>query len=300
ALYGLYPQGHGQLLGQTIFTAVMVYAHLVTMSTSESKFTVEPLITLPKGHGPVEKLKTRIRDELLTLSNRDIIKNKELMELATDMGSDLCINTFAVNFKTADGRKNEDVMEANALNARILKRLSIVDPKTTRNTVPLILMSTVLSQAAYQDSLDVYKARLGLRGQQDLYVLVNTNMSPFATEFGILKEIMKALTSIIEEEVDVALYRNTLKPARHDFVMQGTEKIFLANLPMYNMENHRQQLVITGDLPDEVKQEYVDQRAQNPNALFVLRNTNDLTLDEVLSTGEFRAQIYKVVTKLKE
>ena len=75
--------------------------------------------------------------------------------------------------------------------------------------------------------------------------------------------------------------------------MQGTKKLFLVHLPMFNMANHRYQLIITGDLPTNVMSKYQQARLDFPDQYFTLGNASKLTLDEMLKNKKFDAVIDK-------
>jgi hypothetical protein len=188
---------------------------------------------------------------------------------------------------------NQDVVEASNLGKRVFERLSI--SKVTDNVPdkPLVLTSTQFTQDSYKTCLTNFKTRLGLVGAQDLYVLVNVVMSPFPTEGNFTREIADSLQKVIEEEVATSRYRNEVTPDLHGFVMQGTKKLFLVHLPMFNMANHRYQLIITGDLPTNVMSKYQQARLDFPDQYFTLGNASKLTLDEMLKNKKFDAVIDK-------
>ncbi|KAG8978320.1 hypothetical protein FRB93_011132 [Tulasnella sp. JGI-2019a] len=299
SVIGLGPNGYGQLLGEALFGGVKMYAHLATMSTQPDDFIVVPLNLLPaeQDGGDVEKQKTYIRDTILKLNNRELRGDKTAWTLVKKMGSDLSINAFAVNFLLADRTVNTDVVEANNLGQRIFKRLSIVDakPASTPPPPPLILTSTSLSQTTYKGCLEKFKERLSLVGPQDLYTLVNVVMSPWPTVDDFTNDIVDALRKVIEEEVKISQFRNTLTNDFHGFVMQGTaDNVYLTHIPMYNMENHRMQLVITGTIStQDAKDKYTAARQLDPKQLFTLRNAEETTLEKILAAGEFDAAIDK-------
>jgi hypothetical protein len=148
----------------------------------------------------VRKAKDRIR-YLLSLSSSDLETHKE--EIA-EMGSDLVINSFACNFYI-DGQPNRDVAEANYLNARIYKRLSIQRPSDSIYDRPLIMCSTKLQQKSYGSCLTNFKQRLGLDpdDDDDVVALSNTSMSPFPTANGLVTDIVRAFKEVAEEEIAV-------------------------------------------------------------------------------------------------
>ena len=78
----------------------------------------------------VETQKQFIRDRILTPTNADLIQDDEAMALVQQLGSDLMINAFAVNFKI-NGKLNTSVTEANALNAKIYEKVSVLNADDT-------------------------------------------------------------------------------------------------------------------------------------------------------------------------
>lgn len=273
-----------------------MYAHLATMSTPDTDFRVTPLIMLPAEAegGDVEAQKQFIRKRILNVPNRELVKDKEAMELVKKMGSDLSINTFAVNFRV-NGQVNQDIVEANNLNTRIFNRLSITNLRQDMNKIPLVITSTQFSEKEYGKCLTNYKRRLGLdvNLKQDLYSLINAVSSPFPTEANFTAEIAKAFQHVVEEEVVISKYRNTITPTLHGFIMQGTTKLFFTHLPMFNMADHRYQLIITGDLPADIMAKYVAARKANPGQYFTLGNAKSLILEEMIKAGRFDAVIDK-------
>ena len=77
------------------------------------------------GYFSTEARKERdlIREKILRKSNDDIAAADEdgkLMELLRELGSDLNINAFALNWFDEHGRLNEDLEEANNLMKRVV------------------------------------------------------------------------------------------------------------------------------------------------------------------------------------
>ncbi|KAK7053228.1 hypothetical protein VNI00_003851 [Paramarasmius palmivorus] len=295
---GLNPKGYGALLGEAVFGCAIMYAHLVTMSTDDSNFIVTPLNLLPaelKGKD-VEDQKKYIRKHILGVRNEDLVQDEEAMYLVKEMGSDLSINAFAVNFKL-DGKPNDDVILANDLNRRIFERLSVVSPEDGPKDKPLFLTSTKFSYKNYGDCLKTYKRRLGLAQdtEQDLYSLINVVMSPFPTTLDFTKTIIEDLQTVIEEEVATSIQWNTVSPDTHGFIMQGTEVLYLVHIPMFNMASHRSQLIITGYLPPDAMEKYTRARKEDPTQLFTLANAEPSTLENMVSQRTFTVNIFKGV-----
>jgi hypothetical protein len=101
-------------------------------------------------------------------------------------------------------------IEANQLNTRIFNRTSLSSTNGGGDIVmpDFFLTSSVLSQTDYGDCLNKFKSRMGLSGLQDLYVLVNVTMSPWATTDAqsILNDMVADFQKIAEEEVQVRNY----------------------------------------------------------------------------------------------
>lgn len=271
-----------------------MYVHLATMSTDTTDFIVVPMNALPPAPTDLKKF---IRDEILDVDNKVLVKNNAAMELLIKIGSDLAINAFAVNFryKNSEGHMvdNQDIVEANNLGKRIFERLSISKVTDCVPDKPLILTSTQFTQDSYKTCLTNFKSRLSLAGAQDLYVLVNVVMSPFPTEGNFTRKIADALQNVIEEEVNTSRYRNEVTPDFHGFIIQGTRKFFFVHLPMFNMANHRYQLIITGDLPLGVMNKLQQARIDHPDQYFTLGNAKKETLSTMLANRRFEAVIDK-------
>jgi hypothetical protein len=175
------------------------------MSTKEDNFVVTPFNMLPDeklGPDKVEEQKQKIRTLIIEKTNEQIVKSEEAMELIKILGSDLMINTFACNFKV-DGKINEDVIEANYLNQRLYEKFSLTNSKDTNLDKPLILTSTQFKQKDYKHCLTNFKNRLGLKGDQDLYVLINVVMSPWVTEFEFLRKLTATFKETLQDIVEV-------------------------------------------------------------------------------------------------
>ncbi|CAG8685749.1 2721_t:CDS:2, partial [Funneliformis mosseae] len=159
---------------------------------------------------------------------------------------------------------------------------------------PLILTSTQFKQKDYKHCLTNFKNRLGLKGDQDLYVLINVVMSPWVTEFEFLRELTATFKETLQEIVKLSVFRNKDEPDFHAFVMQGTDNLYLTHLPMFQMENHRRQVIITADLPKNIKEQYLNARKANPLHVFYLGNQDEMKLDDIAYNGSsFKGVIYK-------
>ncbi len=183
-----------------------MYGHWATMSLDHPNLLVVPFRMLPSETGSdasvenVNEERRYIRDVLLRRSQEELANDPKACALMRQMGSDLVVNAFACNFRV-DGVVNEDISEANYLNARIYNRLSFKSMTEELDDQKVIIMSSTLSQEEYGTCLTKFKQRIGLSGQEDLFVLVNVSMSPFAANFAHV--LADAFREAAEEEVKV-------------------------------------------------------------------------------------------------
>lgn len=82
--------------------------------------------------------------------------------------------------------------------------------------------------------------------------------------------------------------------------MQGTDKVHLVYLPMFQMATYRQQLIMAVDLPPAVMKVYADARRDDPEAILCLHTEKDELLSDILERGSFRAVVQKGLPKSHE
>jgi hypothetical protein len=69
--------------------------------------------------------------------------------------------------------------------------------------------------------------------------------------------------------------------------MQCHDKIYLVHIPMFNMAAHHWQVIITAELPGEVKELYQKLQKENPDKFYTLANFEPEKLGDLLeSTGD--------------
>jgi hypothetical protein len=167
----------------------------------------------------VEAEKERIRIQVLNKTNAEIItedasrpESLKAMTLLRELGSDLNINAFALNFTDKQGKLNDDVEEANYLMQRVIEALSVDSPNDDPTKIPLYLTSTEFSDELYGDCKKHYMKRLGLQeSTQDLMVLRNVVMSPFPTDSNFISQLAGIFKDTVEKETEV----RPLKPPDH-------------------------------------------------------------------------------------
>ncbi|RPB27258.1 PLP-dependent transferase [Terfezia boudieri ATCC MYA-4762] len=293
---GLNYKGYGALLGEATFSCTRLFCHWATMTEDDDELIVRPFNLLPAEkenllHGDPAKVaaqKQFIRDRIINTENSDLLVDKEVMQLLSELGSDLMINAFACNFKV-NGKINTDVEEANYLNTRIFQRLSLGSKEDKAQERSLILTSSNFEQQTYRECLDLFKSRLGLKGDQDLSVLITVTMSPWPTANNFIKVIADEFEKVAREEIQGVLKRNALDPQYHTFVMQGTDKVHLVYLPQFNVAPRRYQVIMTCNLPQEVMTKYVEFKETNPGEFFTLRTADKAFLPDLLREGHFKA-----------
>jgi hypothetical protein len=180
------------------------------MSLDHPDLVVVPLRMLPSEMDPdaspkkVDEERRFIRDILLKHPREVLANHPKACALMGLMGSDLVVNSFACNFRV-NGVINQDVSEANSLNSRIYDRLSLKKMTEKLESRKAIIMSSVLSQKRYGTCLSKFKERLGLRGQEDLVILVNVSMSPFTSFSNFEHVLADAFREVAEEEAKVCI-----------------------------------------------------------------------------------------------
>lgn len=145
------------------------------MTDAKSPFICVPFNMLPSELGPnpteetIEAEKARIRQEIVNKTNAEITtedlsrpEEDKAMKLMRELGSDLNINAFALNFRYEDGQLNDDIEEANYLMQRVVETLSVDSPTDDPTAIPLFLTSTEFSDELYGKCKANFVKRLGL------------------------------------------------------------------------------------------------------------------------------------------
>ena len=211
------------------------------MTDSKSSFVCVPFNELPSETLPnataesIEAEKKRIRDEVLTKTNAQIVsedahrpENAKTLKLMRAIGSDLNINAFALNFRLADGSLNTDIEEANYLMQRVVEDLSVDEPTDDPTKIPLYLTSTEFSDELYGECKKHFVKRLGLESSStDLMVLRNVVMSPFPTDRNFIGNLARIFYDKVEGHVQVSQSLVSLTISRtweSDFYYLGCSK----------------------------------------------------------------------------
>ncbi|KZS99831.1 uncharacterized protein LAESUDRAFT_667508 [Laetiporus sulphureus 93-53] len=298
---GLHRGGYGALLGEAMFTSVKMYSQWATMSLDSDVLVVTPFIMLPaeregKSEGEIDEQRRYIKEFITDRPNNELVKDEKAMALVKQMGSDMSINAFACNFRVSrDGPLNTDVAEASYLNARIIERLSVSRVDDDARKKPMMLMGTELEKERYGECLKAFKKRLGLdeNDEAPLAGLCNVSMTPFPTAGNFVRELADAFRKVAEEEVQNCWRCIQASAAVHSFIMQGTDKIYLTYLPMFNVGNYRQQLIVSAELPRHAALAYMQAQKASPEAIFTVHTSNKALLASILHERRCTVDIHQ-------
>ncbi|KAI1821208.1 pyridoxal-dependent decarboxylase domain-containing protein [Xylaria intraflava] len=303
---GLNPEGYGALLGEVTWTCTRLSAEWAALTDATSPFVCVPFNMLPSELGPdpteekIEAEKQRIRRDIVYKTNAEITKEDQrrpesakAMKLMRELGSDLNINAFALNFRYEDGRLNEDIEEANYLMQRVVETLSVDSPSDDPTEIPLYLTSTEFTDDLYGKCKANFLKRLGLaQSSENLMVLRNVVMSPFPTDGKFTNDLAKIFYDVAAAETEVVRKRNTLAPEFHSFLIQGIEPMYLIHLPMFHVANHRQQLIVSAEFDKASQDKYIAMKKSNPTEPMLLVTQNKTMLKDVAEKqGKLKAQI---------
>ncbi|KAB8233262.1 pyridoxal phosphate-dependent transferase [Aspergillus alliaceus] len=301
---GLNPTGYGRLLGEAAFTSARLSAWYAAMHVGQPpddngnrRYIIIPFNLLPiekKGYGSlddvVEARRREIFETVLDKNNAEISADTTSMEWLRDVGSDLNINAFAINWYRSDGTLNTELEEANYLMKRVVNRLSITTTTGDPHKVPLFLTSTQFEPALYGQCAQNFMRRLGLDAcAQDLWVLRNVVMSPFPTDKDFIQTLMYTLQQVIIEEVEECRKRNSLDKKEVVFLLRGTDIVFLDFQTSFHRATQRQQIILGADLEDKTKEDYKKLKREYPMHDIAFRSKDPQHLEELIkriSKGE--------------
>ncbi|GBF61633.1 aspartate 1-decarboxylase [Trichophyton mentagrophytes] len=271
---GLDRNGYGRLLGEAAFTSARLSAHYAAMHYEEETdgtkkkkhYICIPFNRLPMEHAGYDSLspevnarRKHIQQNILDKTNEELMKNKDDMKYLRELGSDLNINAFALNWYREDGTLNDDLEEANYFMKRIVDRLSITSSAGCPREIPLYLTSTQFSSELYGECAQNFMKRLHLApSAEELFVLRNVVMSPFPTHKKFICSLMKVFEEVIEEEVKNVWERNRRGKYHGVFLMRGTDEIFLDYHTSFHQATRRQQIILAAKLEGNEMSKYVE------------------------------------------
>ncbi len=191
--------GYGKLMEQCIFSSKKLYCRLRTIAGPQDPFRIAFVQRIPaeKQGLPPEDIERQLRDirKWFVGKPNDKIVHGQHYDFFRQLGSDLTIQTWAVNFKNADGSWNQDIGKLNDLNNNLYMTFSMM-PTGTKLKNPsdakLIFTSSSFGVSAYgPDFVGDFLSRLGIevtRAQLDapdfppIDFNISTQMDPWFTE----------------------------------------------------------------------------------------------------------------------
>lgn len=76
--------------------------------------------------------------------------------------------------------------------------------------------------------------------------------------------------------------RNSKGPAVHNFLVQGTDRIFLAYQPSFHLAKYRRQLILSAEFGQEDMEIYRTVKKTSSRDAIILRTVKEIQLEEVL------------------
>ncbi|EIT74353.1 hypothetical protein AO1008_03931 [Aspergillus oryzae 100-8] len=273
---GLDPSGYGRLLGEAAFTSARLSAWYAAMhvrqpldNKGQRRYIIIPFNPLPIEKKGYHSLDPEVDDR------RQVIFDT--------IGSDLNINAFAINWYREDGKLNTDLEEANYLMRRVVNRLSITKSSGNPSKIPLFLTSTQFEPALYGQCAQNFMQRLGLNAcAQDLWVVRNVVMSPFPTDQDFIRKIMEKLEEVIIDEVKWCRKRNDPKSREIEFLLRGTDEVFLDFQTSFHAATQRQQIILAANLEPTVKATYIGLKSQNRECDFSFKSNKPQDLEGLI------------------
>ncbi|MGI4955377.1 MAG: pyridoxal phosphate-dependent decarboxylase family protein [Janthinobacterium lividum] len=217
--------GYGRILGQCMWTAKRAFCRLASLE--DDRFTITPFNQTPaeRAGAPmgVKQAELQVLRDLVPLTNAALMERLEqdatARRLFARVGSDQVILAFALNAKDANGRVNNDLHRANALNQGVFARCSIMEPRQDMSTLDLVLTSSRFDPSVYgQAFVDAFCRRMGVAPipGEGVDFLITTTMDPWttSTERGDFQaELEAALRRAVYSALDEAGFAETASSA---------------------------------------------------------------------------------------
>ncbi|KAI0031006.1 pyridoxal phosphate-dependent transferase [Vararia minispora EC-137] len=246
SVVGLDKKGHGALLGEVVWTSSRLSAVWATLADGSPCFTVVPFND--PGRSVLPQDLTIIRERVIGKDNETVYSDEIAREALRNLGSDLNINAFCLNFKL-NGKLNDDVEEANYLNKAVYYQLALVDTIVEVKQMEMFISATTFEMHSYGACCTSYKKRIGLEtdSKQDLFVLRNVCMSPFQSAGMFVDKLGQIFKGVVEKEIQLVVRRNTIIQKDHVFLVQRASRsqLYLVLLPNFYDANRRSQLILS-------------------------------------------------------
>jgi glutamate/tyrosine decarboxylase-like PLP-dependent enzyme len=194
--------GYGRILGRCLFNANRLIGAIATLESE--RFVLKTL--QPLRSGEMELLR-----ELYGLHNEELWARLEqdpkAERLFLSFGSDLVINTYAVNLRLDDEHNttNRDPLVANALNDRVFRRLSL-EYEGDEWPGMMLTSSEYDPKVTGRAFVDRFRESLGVeRSDEPMRYLLSTTANPWLTDadggtVNMIPVIVEQLRATIDEE----------------------------------------------------------------------------------------------------
>lgn len=222
--------GYGQILGECCYTSKLYYCYWAMQQggidlsakgfSDNYQFFVQPLIQIPShiksGDPSIAPFSSQaevseyIQKNIIGRETEEIMADPRAVILLQNVGSDVLMNTFVVNF-SKNGVMNKDYRLMNRLNEKLFSVFSITQEEPKKQP-KIILMMNTLSSAEYGRAFAHIVEEWGLDTKDvekyNLNILVNTILQPWPNTKEFVEEVMKhftegvgdALVAILREE----------------------------------------------------------------------------------------------------
>lgn len=211
--------GYGLILGECCFSAKLFYCYWVTLALPQDTFRLEPLIPLPEriegtaeveGFATQEEMKQFIREYILGHDNIAIAGNPRALLLLQEVGADVLINTFVVNFKGKESHTwNTDLCAMNQLNEKLFQHFSLMQADITMENLKkleYILMMNTVSSRDYDVPLESLTAMLDIKRAEEkdfsMNILSSTVMQPWPNTPEFAAKITNIFKRAVYEEIE--------------------------------------------------------------------------------------------------
>lgn len=216
--------GYGQILGECNYSAKLYYCNWITLqgefcaegSTDKYEFFISPLVQLPDSIGNltsgIEPFLSRddilayIKKHVINQTIETIAANPRTMMLLQNVGTDVLMNAFIVNF-SKNGDINTDYECINELNKKLFEKFSItkVDGKVEKPNY--MLMMNTLSSNQYGKAFHHIEEAWGLKtaGNYDLKFLVNTILQPWPNTRDFINDVMEIFKEGVRSSLEAMI-----------------------------------------------------------------------------------------------
>ena len=231
-------RGYGKILESCIFSSKKLYARLRTMAVPDDCFRIAFVQRIPaeregRPAAEVEQQLKDIRNWFVGKSNAEIVQGPHY-DFFRQLGSDQTILTWAVNFRQADGRWNQNVTRLNELNNALYMTFSMMpiplpggrSKLREPGDVKLIVTSSTFDVASYgPEFVASFLSRLGVETNREQLLKpdfpgvdfnISTQMDPWFTEDDQNPQdgFLPKIECIIREEIlrQISAIRDTSNP----------------------------------------------------------------------------------------